>query len=141
MIGIIERHLGNKCQPARSVASNPLLFFCPALATHQLGMTSDPHAICQSSNRHLRRILDQAAATFFAQRCWHFTFTHGFGHKTLVQQHALWTQLQLQQWARLQHFFGRNFLPYVLGSSRAQTCASFWNSDVSPHLNVHQKNM
>ena len=91
-----------------------LAFFCLAtlLVTHRLGMTSEPLAICQSSNRHLRRILDQAAATFFAQRCWHFTVTHGFGHTTLVQQQALWTQLQLQQWTRLQHFLGRNFLPH-----------------------------
>ena len=61
MIGIIDRHQGNKCQPARAVASKPLFFFCPAtlLATHQLGMTSEPLANCQSSNRHFRRILDQ----------------------------------------------------------------------------------
>ena len=121
-----------------------LAFFCPALATHQLGMTSDPHAICQSSNRHLRRILDQAAATFFAQRC-----CTSPSQMASVTRHLCSSKR-----------FGPNFsfsnghdcstssagtschmVVYVLGSNRAQTCASFWNSDFSPHHNVHRNSV
>ena len=40
MMRIIERHVWNKCQPARSVASKPLRFFCSATLLASLPLHS-----------------------------------------------------------------------------------------------------